>query len=203
MSESRQREWLTDILESAPSIVFLALWRSGFDMESTGWIGVGLAALVLIAFRLLRVPYNPILLGINVHLIVITPLIVTAYRLGATEFADTLVVHSERGLLATVFVVGCALSAFSRRGFVGIGDLPTSSRWAYSSVLLALSAAAILWAFTYTGGTLVAIALPLMVLFGMRRLLIARWLDKSNTIDSGGLAFTAGSVPAADSMGEA
>jgi hypothetical protein len=196
MSESRQREWLTDILESAPSIVFLALWRTGFDMESTGWIGVGLAALVLIAFRHLRIAYNPILLGINVHLIVITPLIVTTYRLGATEFADTLVAYSERGVLVTVFIVGCALAAFSRRGFVGIRDLPTSSRWAYSSVLLALSAAAIFWAFTYTGSTLLAIALPLMVLFGVRRLLIARWLDKSNAIDS--LAFTAGSAAAAD-----
>jgi hypothetical protein len=203
MSESRQREWLTDILESAPSIVFLALWRTGFDMESTGWIGVGLAALMLIAFRLLRVRYNPILLGINFHLIVITPLIVMTYRLGATEFADTLVAYSERGVLVTVFIVGCALAAFSQRGFVGIGDLPSSSRWAHSSILLALSAAAILWAFTYTGSTLVAIALPLMVLFGVRRLLIARWLDNSDTTDSGGLAFTAGSASAADSMGEA
>ena len=148
---SRHKEWLTDILESAPSIIFLALWRSDVDMELAGWIGVALAAATLIGLRLFRIPYNPILLGINVHLVVITPLIVTAYGLGSAEFARALVAGSERSVLVTVFVVGCALTAFSRRGFVGQDNLPATSRWIYSSILLAALAAAIVWSFYLRG----------------------------------------------------
>ncbi|NGO54082.1 hypothetical protein [Allomesorhizobium camelthorni] len=179
MSGSRQREWLTDILESAPSIIFLVLWRSDVDMEMAGWLGVGLAAIVLIGFRLSRVHFNPILLGINVHLLIITPLIVTVSQMGALDLARALTAASERGVLVTVFIVGCALTAFSRRGFIGTDDLPDSSRWGYSLILLVASAAAIIWAFTYTGNTLLAIAVPMMGLFGLRRLLVARWLDRS------------------------
>jgi hypothetical protein len=37
-----------------PPIIFLALWRSGADIELAGWLGVGLAAIALIGFRLFR-----------------------------------------------------------------------------------------------------------------------------------------------------
>lgn len=201
MSGSRQREWLTDILESAPSIVFLTLWRSDVDIELAGWTGVGLAAIVLLGFRLSRVHFNPILLGINVHLLIITPLIVTVSQMGALDFAGALIASSERGVLATVFIVGCALTAFSRRGFIGTDDLSTANRWGYSSVLLVAAAAAMVWAFTYTGNTLLAIAIPMMGLFGLRRLLVARWLDRSNRTDSS-LAIGAGSAFAAEPAGD-
>ena len=189
---SRHKEWLTDILESAPSIIFLALWRSDVDMELAGWIGVALAAATLIGLRLFRIPYNPILLGINVHLVVITPLIVTAYGLGSAEFARALVAGSERSVLVTVFVVGCALTAFSRRGFVGQDNLPATSRWIYSSILLAALAAAIVWSFTYAGGTLLAVGLPMMGLFALRRLIVARWLGRAHPAGSGSKATAAG-----------
>jgi hypothetical protein len=154
--------------------VFLALWRSGLDMEVAGWTGVALAAMILVGLRLFRVPYNPILLGINVHLVVITPLIVAVFRLGATEFGSALVAASERGVLVTVFIVGCALTALSQRGFIGADGLPATSRWIYSSILLAALTAAIAWSFTYEGSTLLAVGLPMMGLFALRRLLIAR-----------------------------
>jgi hypothetical protein len=202
VSRSLQREWLTDILESLPSIVFLALWRSDVDVELAGWIGVGLAAMVLIGFRVFRVDYNPILLGINVHLLVITPLIVTVSQMGALDLARALVASSERGVLVTVFAVGCALAAFSRRGFIGTDDRPGQSRWGYSSILLVASAAAMVWALTYTGNTLLAIAVPMMGLFGLRRLLVARWLDRSNRTD-GSLAIGASSAFVADCAGDA
>lgn len=191
-TETRQKEWLTDILESAPSIIFLALWRSDVDMELAGWIGVALAAVTLIGLRLLRTPYNPILLGINVHLLVITPLIVAAYGLGLAEFARALVAGSERSVLVTVFVVGCALTAFSRRGFIGQDDLPATSRWIYSSILLAAVAAAIVWSFSYAGGTLLAVGLPVMGLFALRRLIVARWLDRTRRTGSGSIATATG-----------
>lgn len=47
----------------------------------------------------------------------------------------------------------------------------------YSGLLLAVSAATIFWAFTYTGGDLLAVAVPMVGMFGLRRYLIARALD--------------------------
>lgn len=112
-------------------------------------------------------------------------------QLGALEFARVLVASSERGVLVTVFIVGCALTTLSRCGFIGTEDLPGPSRWTYSLMLLAASAATILWAFTYTSSTLLAVAVPMMGLFGLRRLLIARWLDRSDRGNSS-LAIRAG-----------
>jgi hypothetical protein len=200
VSGSRQREWFTDILEGLPSILFLALWQS--NVKFAGWAGAALAAIVLIGFRLFRLPYNPIVLGINVHLLIVTPLIVTLFYLGAQGLGRMLFASSHRGVLVTVFLVGCALTLFSRRGFIGIEGLPDPRRWAYSLVLLAASIAAIAWSFTSRGGVLVAIAIPLMVLFGLRRLLIARWLDRKDRSD-GLFAVASGSALATDSASEA
>lgn len=197
MSGSRQREWMTDVLESVPSIVFLALWRSDVDAELAGWIGSGLAAALLIGFRLCRVPCNPVLLGINLHLVVITPLIVALFRLGATDTARTLLDTAENGVLAAVLAVGCALTAFAPRGFVGVDGLPAATRRAYSLLLLAVAAAAVPWSFANAGSTLLSIGVPLMALLGLRRFLIARWRDR--TRPSGGGSLAAAGIPAGDS----
>lgn len=58
MNQSLQREWLTDILETTPSIVFLALWRSNVDMQLSGWIGAALAATLLVASRYFRIQFQ-------------------------------------------------------------------------------------------------------------------------------------------------
>jgi len=44
----RVNEWIVGALESLPSILFLALWRGGADPETSGWIGSGLAAALLV-----------------------------------------------------------------------------------------------------------------------------------------------------------
>lgn len=180
MKRPVQREWVADVLETIPSVIFLALWRSDVDMQLAGWIGVALAAIQLAGFYLFRVRFNPIMLGINVHLLIITPLIMTAFYMGAREFSDTLAANSYRGVLVTVFLVGCALTLLSPRGFIGADNLPKSDRWKLSAVLLSASALAILWAFSYAGSTLLAVAAPTMGLFGLRRFLLARTLDSDD-----------------------
>jgi hypothetical protein len=194
MRRSQQKEWLTDILESIPSVAFLALWQSQAGLEAAGWTGAALAVAVLIGFRRCRIPYNPILLGVNTHLLLATPVIVALYRVGAPDLGRTLVGYSHRGVLVTVFLVGCALTLLSQRGFVGLSGLPAAKRRAYSAVLLAASAATILWSFVFATGsnTLLTIAVPLMALFGLRRFLIARWHDRSHEADG----FMAGAGPA-------
>lgn len=196
MPGSLQREWLTDILESAPSLVFLALLRSGINIEAAGWTGAALAAFVLIGFRLYRVRFNPILLGINIHLLIITPLIVTVFELGAPELGNTLVAYSHKAVLITIFLVGCALALLSREGFAGFEGLSPLTVRTYSAILLAASLAAIAWSFTFAEGAIVGIAVPIIALFGLRRLLIARWLDSNKQINGliaaggGGAMFT-------------
>jgi hypothetical protein len=193
VSGSRQREWLRGILEGAPSILFLLLLQNHFDMRIAGWTGAALAALVLVGFGVVRVPQNPIALGINMHLLVITPLIVVLFYVGAQDSGRMLFGFAYRGVLVTIFVVGCVLTASSRRGFIGVERLPPARRWSYSLILLAATAAAVAWSFTYNGPASFAVAIPIMALFGLQRLLIARWLDRGGQSD-GSLLLAPGSA---------
>lgn len=182
MSSSFQREWLTDLLESAPSLVFFALLRSGNDLDLAGWIGTGLAAMVLFGFLACRIRYNPILLGINVHLFIITPLIVSVYQFGFPEVGATLTRYSQGAVLVTIFLVGIALTLVSRDGFIGAGGLSPSATQSHSAKLLIATLAAMAWALTHNESVIVGVALPIIALFGLRRFLIARWLDRNNQI---------------------
>jgi hypothetical protein len=155
------------------------LSQSHFDIRVAGWAGAALAAIVVVGFSVLRMHQNPIALGVNIHLLIITPLIVLVFYLGAQDTGRMLFASAYRGTLVTIFLVGCALTAFSRRGFIGIEGLPTIRRWSYSLILLAASAITIAWSFSSARPTSIAIAIPIMALFGLHRLLVARWLDGS------------------------
>lgn len=174
---SQKREWLVNSVASVPSIIFLALWRGGWGLEFSGWIGSALAAIVLVNLYNSHRQYNPILLGINIHLLIITPLIMALFYLGEEELSKALLGISYRGVLITVFLVGCILTISSKLGFIGNGSLPASKRCAYSVILLVSSAASIAWVFTFASvtNTTVSVAIPMVFLFSLRRILIARW----------------------------
>ncbi|MFO7483524.1 hypothetical protein [Oceanibaculum nanhaiense] len=194
MAGSQQKSWLTDTLESLPSIVFLVAWRGGGDIAFAGWLGAASALALLLGFRFYRMPFNPILLGINLHLAAITPLIVASFHLGVTDLARLLLRSSESGVLISVFLTGCLLTLFSGRGFVGDATMPRRLRLQFSASLLAVTAALIPWSFAHAGQTLVSLAVPFMILFALRRFLIARWHDKAggNSSAFAGLAMPAG-----------
>lgn len=194
MAGSQQKGWLTDTLESLPSIVFLVAWRGGGDIAFAGWLGSASALALLLGFRFYRMPYNPILLGINLHLVAITPLIVASFHLGATDLGRLLLRSSESGVLVSVLLTGCLLTLFSSRGFVGNDAMPRHPRLKFSAILLAATAILIPWSFAHAGQTLVSLAVPFMVLFALRRFLIARWQDKAGGGSSAlaGLAMPAG-----------
>ncbi len=191
MTASNQHEWIKDTLESVPPIVFLVLWRSGVDLAMAGWIGTGLAAALLLGFWLKGVRHNPILLGMNIHLVVITPLIVGLFNLGAADLARTLVALAEAGVLISITAVGFILTFFHPRGFIGIEGLPSALQRAYSLILLTASAAMVFWSFANLGNTLISIGLPLMVLFGLRRFYAARARDRSGPGAKAGMAVAA------------
>jgi hypothetical protein len=163
--------------------------RSNVDLETAGWIGAALAAAVLIVFRACNVRFNPILLGINIHLLLVTPIIVTVFQLGASDVGETLTRYSYKGVLVTIFVVGLALTFLSRDGFIGHERPSDSTALRYSAVLLLASLAAIAWSFIYGDGAVLGVALPIIALFALRRLLIARLLDSYKI---GGIAAVGG-----------
>lgn len=179
MTQSRQKEWLTDILEGVPSIAFIALWRGGFGMETAGWVGSGLAAAVLLYLWKSGTRSHPVLFGINIHILFATPVIVGLFRLGVVDLGAVLADHGHRGVLVTVFLVGVGQTFFSSAGFIGSKDLPQSRKRTYSLLQLAVSLAGILWAFGIENSGFVAVFVPLTILFGLRRYLLARWQDRN------------------------
>jgi hypothetical protein len=161
--------WVT-VVEAAPSIAFALMWRATGDLEAAGWLGAVLAFAVLLGFRIARIPADTIYLGINLHLAIITPLIVGLYRLGWSQPARLIEAHSFPAVLVTIFLTGCALTLWSQRGFIGQPGLPRRS----SLLLLAGSAAAILWWGIVGGPDLVAVGLPIIGLFVLRAAILRR-----------------------------
>ena len=182
MLGSLQRQWLTDILESVPSLVFVALLRSNFNLEAAGWVGAGLSFFIIVIFIWHKVDFNPIFLGINIHLLLVTPIIVSTFQLGASEVGEVLTLYSYKGVLITIFVVGFALTCLSRKGFIDHEGLSKSTTRKYSVILLFASAAGIAWAFLYSDSALFGVGMPIIALFALRRLLIARSFDSNHTI---------------------
>jgi hypothetical protein len=99
VSGSRQREWLRGILEGSPSILFLLLSQNHFDMRLAGWTGATLAAAVLVGFGVLRVPQNPITLGINMHLLIVTIDRTAVLRRRAGQRPDAIRIRVSRSAL--------------------------------------------------------------------------------------------------------
>ncbi|WP_416409766.1 hypothetical protein [Agrobacterium rosae] len=174
MLQSFKREWLADIVESAPSIVFFMLLRFNIGLETAGWISAAFAAIVLVGFRAYKIRFSPLLLGINIHLLIITPLIVMMFHLGASAAGETVTTYSHKGVLITILLVGIALTIFSQEGFIGLEGLSKSAVRNNSTILLIATVVAIAWAFTYSGTPLFGIVLPIIGLFILRRFLGSR-----------------------------
>lgn len=88
MSSSGESSWQLDLFEATPSIAFALILQSSGDLELAGWVGAAFAAGVLVGFRVRRMPYSPIFVGINLHLAIMTPLIVGLNRLQMTQIAN-------------------------------------------------------------------------------------------------------------------
>ena len=176
MANTQQKQWLADILESLPSVIFILVWRQGGDLETAGWAGSALALVVLVGFALLlKTRMHPVLLGVNLHILIATPLIVSLFRSGETRLAEVLVSYSYSAVLLTV--TGIGLSVFSRAGFGGVADLPRRLRLRLSLLMLAVSAAGAAWALAVPDAGVLPVVITLTGLIAGRRFLLARWAD--------------------------
>lgn len=179
MEQSRQKQLVFDLLEGLPSIGFILLWRQTGDLELAGWVGCGLAASVFAVFALLKGRMHPVLLGVNCHILLVTPLIVGLFRFGGREIAEILVPYSYGAVLLTVTLVGVLLTVFSRSGFVGVSDLTARLGLRLSVVMIAVSATGTVWALSAPDKALLPVVATLTLLIVGRRFAAARRADSS------------------------
>lgn len=178
--QSRQQRWITDLLEGMPSLAFFAVWRGLDDLELAGWIGTVLAIVTIAVLKMLKTESHPVLLGVNIHMICITPIIVGLYLIGAPALAEFFIEHANKGVLVSVFVVGAMQTYFRKSGFIGSLELPKPQRLSYSLLLLLMSFFGMVWALSIEAGSLVTVVMPLTVLALLRGFLLARWQDRNN-----------------------
>lgn len=174
-----QKRWLTDLLEGLPSIIFILLWRQSGDIEMAGWIGTYAAFGVLGLLFFMKTPMNPVLMGVNIHMVLATPLIVGLFRIGQTDIARFLAANAHAGVLVTVFAVGVVLTFYSKRGFSNLANVSVSKQRLYSLVLLGICGAGAIWGLTTEGSSFVPVVATLTVMFLGRNFLQARLSDKN------------------------
>lgn len=168
---TRKRQWLTDVAEALPSAIFILLLRSGIDLEVAGWTGAGLAALQLIIFRAADLKHNSVMLGVNVHLLIITPVIVGLAWIGALGLSRFLEEHAYEGVVTTVFVM-LSVQALIQAWMQSTSQELRQNRAGKADLIMICAAAvAAVWAHTSTGGPLFSVAIPLIMLIALRRYL--------------------------------
>ena len=193
MIGSNQRSFILGVAENVPTIVFLALLQTTGDFRTAGWLGAIAAGATLTTFACYRLPSHPILLAINIYILLITPTIEALYWLGFKSQGDFLIAHTQVGVLLSVFGVGSLLTLFTEKKFIGGKCNPASVAWRLSLYMLIASAGAVIWSMAYEGNRIMAIALPLACLFGLRQFLVAGLKDRGSDPDllaSGAIAST-------------
>ncbi|WP_421984309.1 hypothetical protein [Roseibium sp.] len=177
--KSHQQQWLQDIFEGLPSVAFLLVWRQSGDLELAGWCGALFALISFLLFYMVKSKMNPVLLGVNLHLLIVTPLIVGTFQLGFTDLGTLLAAYAHSAVLLSVFVAGLCLTVFTKHGFIGSAGLPALQNRLYSLLMLAAAASGMMWAMSTPESSLVPVIVTLTALIGGRRFLLARQKDNS------------------------
>ncbi len=181
MTKTRQKTLMIDLLESAPSIVFLIFLRNQSGLEIAGWVGCLAALMVFVALYLLNHKPHPVLLGVNLHILLATPVIIGIDYFGAEQLASFLANHAHKGVLLTVFFVGVLQTVFLAGGFIGRLDLPHKIQTKYSCYMLVAGFIGLIWAFGSETGAFLGVLLPLTAMIGLRNFLLARWHDNNSS----------------------
>ena len=195
MIGSNQKKLVLALVENTPTLVFLGLLQATDELRLAGWAAAAAAAVLFAAFAHYRIAHHPILLAINLYILLITPLIEAGLVLGFKAQARFVIDHTQVGVLLAVFAVGAWLTAFAKNGFIGVDCGPSSLTRRLSVYLLLASAAAVAWSLAFEGNRVLAIAVPLAALFGLRQFLVAGLRDRG--IDTDALGAAAIAAPAA------
>ncbi|WP_152563290.1 hypothetical protein [Ruegeria halocynthiae] len=184
MLSDQQKQFLTGFFENLPGLSYLVLYRVSHDLRLAGWIGTALAAMVCIAYvkRLLRP--HPVLLGINVFMVAITPLIELLHLSGNASVAKLMLGNLDTLILGSVFATGLILTVFTSEGFLAHRAESLKKMRIQSGYLLSACAAGITWSLAVGDNHLVSLALPLSLIFGLRQFLIAGATDRQSRHDA-------------------
>lgn len=179
MSAQNQKKYLISLFENAPSFTFLVLAHFSDGLRLAGWTSAVLAAIVLGFIIWRRTMPHPILLGLNIFMLLAAPVIESIYHFGSKNLAEFLISHIQVGVMLSVFFVGISFTFFLPCGFLGINGLTNRQNRKLSSLMLAINAGAVIWTIVFEGEQLLAIGIPLAVLFGVRQFLLARVADRN------------------------
>ncbi len=191
MFGSNQKKLLIGVIENAPTIAFLSVLQTTGNLRIAGWTGAFAALIMFLGFARNKISHHPILLGINLYILAVTPFIECVIRLGYPTEAEFLVAHTQVGVLLSVLLVGCCQQLLSKSGFIGVTSEPPTLARRLSWVLLAAAAIAVGWSAAFEGNRLLAIAVPLACLFGFRQFLVAGLKDKGVETDASGMLVVA------------
>ncbi|WP_377190023.1 hypothetical protein [Ruegeria meonggei] len=194
MAGDQQKRFLTGVLEYLPGLSFLILSRASDDLRLAGWIGTFLAATVCVAYARKVMKPHPVLLGINIFMIVITPLIELLHIGNNATVAQYLLKNIDSLVLASIFVTGLALTLLTQRGFLTHHSESTAKMRAHSACLLTVCSVGVVWSLFAGDNHLLSLVLPLSLLFGLQQYLTAGATDRQARHDV--VLASAGAVPA-------
>ncbi|MEX0316870.1 MAG: hypothetical protein AB3N21_02900 [Ruegeria sp.] len=197
MPGTQQKRLLLGIFENLPGLSFLILSQASGDLRLAGWIGAVLAGFVCATYIKHILDPHPILLGINVFTVGITPLIEGLFLLDMPHQAQWLVQNVDTAVLSSVFLIGLALTLFAPNGFLACRTETRRQTLIYSAVLLAASGTGIIWSAFVDASPLLSLAMPLSLLFGLRQYLCAGLSDRQS-LNSGLTALPGATAPSAD-----
>ncbi|MTH99601.1 hypothetical protein [Roseibium sp. RKSG952] len=180
MRQSGQKTFFTDFLEGGPSLMFFVVWRLTGEMEAAGLSASALALIVFLLLRVLKAPLHPVMLGVNLHILLIAPALSVLFRFGGplgSAAGGVLLPFAQSGVLVSVLLTGIVLTVIRPSGFAGLGGLSKRMSLTYSVLMLCIAATGAVWAVFYADQAFAPVAITLAALFVLRRYLVARQKD--------------------------
>ncbi|MEM8787225.1 MAG: hypothetical protein AAGE76_03100 [Pseudomonadota bacterium] len=159
MPTHRATAWI----ETAPSLVFFALWRGLNDVVLAGWVAAAALAFGWLIWRR-RVP-DTIILGINLHFLLTPPVIASVFAMGLPGLAAAMAAYAAPTVPAAVALTGLGLTMFTKGGFLGAGKSGGRSTSWLLAVIAGLGA---VWGRVHAGNHLISVGLPLGLVFAAR-----------------------------------
>ncbi|WP_412552205.1 hypothetical protein [Shimia sp. MIT1388] len=174
MAELNFRPILHKALEYAPSAAFLATFLLSDDLRIAGWSGAACAFLTCFGYARRAVSPHSLFLGINLYLLMITPVIEGLYAANFATLASTLSAFARPLVFLSIFLTGSVLSMRAPSGFLLVLQVDDGAVKRTNALLLIASGMAAVWALVYNHNTALQLAVPMTLLFALHRTLKSR-----------------------------
>jgi hypothetical protein len=172
---SRAKNIAVEVIQFAPILTLASTFvvSGEVDLERAGTLFVVAAAEALVITGVLaafRLALNPILLGTNLWLVIGA----LAFGLSIEPLAALVSRTRAVGLFGCALIVGGLLTAFAPRGYVGVELRDRGTVRRGSLIMLALTAVALVWSWSFVADIRLGGGLPFIALNVSRRVLARR-----------------------------